>query len=67
MAKKCIICGKAEAVYCIKGTSDVYCEACAIDNFGDIALLVKVEDEAQRLKDVIEGRMAGRGEKEEDK
>jgi len=66
MAKKCIICGKTEATYCIKGTSDFYCEACAIDNFGDIALLVKVEDEAQRLKDVIEGRMAGKGESEKE-
>ncbi len=67
MAKKCIICDEAEAIYCIKGTSDFYCEACAIDNFGDIALLVKVEDEAQRLKGVIRGRIAEKEEHERER
>lgn len=43
MPKKCIICG-AEAKYCIKGTSDYYCDECAEENFADITLLQKVED-----------------------
>jgi len=49
MNKKCIICGE-EAKYMIKGTSEYYCEECAMENFSDIDLLVKVEDIAQKLK-----------------
>jgi len=57
MSKKCIICN-AEAVYVIKDTSDYYCEECAEEHFGDITMLVKVEDEAQKLKDFIKDRLA---------
>ncbi len=53
MAKRGIIC-EAEAAYVIKGTSDFYCHACALDQFGDITVLVKVEDDAKRLKDLID-------------
>ena len=53
MAKKCLICN-AVAEFCIKGTSDYYCKECAFDQFGDLAYLVKVEDEAQRLKETVE-------------
>ena len=53
MAKKCLICNTA-AEFCIKGTSDYYCKECAFDQFGDLAYLVKVEDEAKRLQEVIE-------------
>ncbi|MBN2457713.1 hypothetical protein JXB31_01120 [Candidatus Woesearchaeota archaeon] len=53
MPKKCIICG-AEAKYCIKHTSEYYCEDCAAEHFGDISLLVKVEDQARKLKKMIE-------------
>ena len=49
MAKKCIVCGE-EAMYAIKGTSDYYCEECAQENFSDVALLVKVEELATKLK-----------------
>ncbi len=52
MAKKCIICNK-EATYKIKDTSEYYCPECAEENFADLSLLVKVEDEAQRLKEFI--------------
>lgn len=55
MPKKCIICEKS-AIYSIKGTSDYYCEECAIDNFGDTSLLVKVEEQAKKLKKLIEER-----------
>ncbi len=57
MSKKCIICN-VEAVYVIKDTSDYYCEECAEENFSDITMLVKVEDEAQKLKDFIKDRLA---------
>lgn len=67
MTKKCMICDGAEAAYCIKGTSDFYCEACAVDSFGDVALLVKVEDEAKRLKDIIDDKLAGDKEDQQEK
>ncbi len=51
MTKKCIVCG-ADAEFKIKDTSDYYCQSCAEENFGDIALLIRVEGEAQRLKKV---------------
>lgn len=54
--KRCIICNE-EAIYKIKDTSDYYCEECADDNFADISLLVKVEEEARILKDLIEKRI----------
>lgn len=53
MAKKCIICGK-EADLCIKGSSESYCDDCAKENFSDVSLLVKVEEEAERLNQIIE-------------
>lgn len=55
MAKKCIICGNT-ANLCIKGSSESYCNDCAEENFADASLLVKVEEEAQKLKDVISRR-----------
>lgn len=56
MAKKCIICGAA-AIYKIKDTFDYYCEECALDNFSDLDLLISVEEEAQKLKVVLEEKM----------
>jgi len=53
MGKKCIVCD-AEATYKIKDTSDYYCQECAQENFADLSLLVKVEEEAQRLKTFVE-------------
>lgn len=54
MRKKCMICGRP-AAYCIKGKpSDCYCEECAVEQFGDVAYLVKVEDAARQLKDVVD-------------
>ncbi|MFH1396381.1 MAG: hypothetical protein ABIG93_03215 [archaeon] len=49
MPKKCIICSE-EAKFKIKDTSDYYCQECAEENFSDLSVLVKVEEEAQRLK-----------------
>ena len=43
MGKKCLICsGVAE--YAIKDTSDFYCKECAEEQFGDLSLLVKIEE-----------------------
>ena len=55
MGKKCSVCD-AEARYKIKDTSDYYCHECAQENFADLTLLVKVEEEAQRLKEFVEGK-----------
>ena len=49
MVKKCMICGE-EAIYKIKDTPDYYCPECAEENFSDLDMLVKVEEEAQKLK-----------------
>lgn len=53
MAKKCIVCD-AEATYKIKDTSDYYCPECAQEHFADLSMLLKVEEEAQRLKQLVE-------------
>lgn len=58
MTKKCTICNKP-AVYRIKDTPDFYCNDCAEENFGDVNMLVKVEEEAQKLKEYIETRVNG--------
>jgi hypothetical protein len=65
MPKKCIIC-ESEAIYKIKDTSDFYCKDCAEENFADISVLIKVEEEAQRLKAAIKGKMADILETEEE-
>jgi hypothetical protein len=49
MVKKCIFCDE-EAKYCIKGTSDYYCDECAREHFSDLNLLVRVEEIANLLK-----------------
>lgn len=56
MGKKCIICGR-EAVYKIKDTSDYYCADCAEENFADLSVLVKVEEEAQRLNEFLRQKL----------
>ncbi len=65
MPKKCIIC-ESEAVYKIKDTSDYYCEECAEENFAEISVLVKVEEEAQRLREAIKEKMTDILETEEE-
>lgn len=65
MVKKCIICNQ-EAVYKIKDTPDFYCEECAQENFADLSVLVKVEEEAQRLKEVLKDKMKDLLEKEKE-
>ena len=53
MAKKCIMC-KRNADLMIKGTSDFYCRECAVEQFGDIEVLVSVDDEAGKLKKKVD-------------
>ena len=38
----------------IKGTSDFYCRECAVEQFGNIEVLVSVDDEANRLKKKVD-------------
>ncbi len=56
MVKKCIICQK-EAVYKIKDTLNYYCDECAKDNFSDLDLLITVEEEAQRLRQILKEKL----------
>src|SRR3989344_7014202 len=53
MAKKCIIC-EEEAQYYIKDTFDYYCVDCAHEQFGDLSVLVTIEQQALALKKVID-------------
>ena len=53
MGKKCIDCSE-EAKYRIKDTSEYYCEDCAIEHFGDVEMLVTLEEEAQVLKEIVD-------------
>ena len=53
MPKKCFICGQP-AQYFIKDSSDYYCEECAVENFGDVSMLVKVEEQAKIIKKLVE-------------
>ncbi|MEM4267303.1 MAG: hypothetical protein QXK37_00565 [Candidatus Woesearchaeota archaeon] len=53
MPKKCIICG-LEAKYVIKDTSDFYCAMCAEEQFGSVDMLIKVEEQAAKLKRLID-------------
>jgi hypothetical protein len=57
MGKKCIICGK-EAAYNIKDTSEYYCGECAEEQFDDVSVLVKVEEQAKKIKKFIEEKEA---------
>lgn len=56
MVKKCIVCDR-QAEYKIKDTSEYYCLDCAEENFADLSLLIKVEEEAQRLKEYLKEKM----------
>ena len=58
MGKKCIICD-VEAIYKIKDTSDFYCQECAEENFSDLDLLIKIEEDAKRLKAFLKEKMDG--------
>ena len=56
MPKKCIICNK-EAVFCIRDSSESYCQECAEENFADIKILIKLEREAKTIKSYVTRQM----------
>ena len=56
MPKRCIVCTE-EATFRIKDTSDYYCDQCADDNFADLSMLLKVEEEARLLKGLVAEKM----------
>ena len=64
MSKKCIICNE-QATFKIKDTADFYCQPCAEENFGDLTMLVKLEEEAQRLKEFIKEKTNQTSEEED--
>ena len=50
----------------IKDTADYYCEECAEENFADISMLIKVEEEAQRLKEFVNQKLEGNDDGSDD-
>ncbi|MCX6708003.1 MAG: hypothetical protein NT001_07800 [Candidatus Woesearchaeota archaeon] len=65
MAKKCIICG-SKAELCVKDSSEFYCSSCAEENFSDINMLVKIEEDAVRLNNFVEDRIKSKEDEEEE-
>jgi len=55
MVKKCIICGE-EAQFRIKDSPEFYCQECAEENFADLTVLQRVEEEAPALRQIIQQR-----------
>ena len=58
MTKHCIICNDP-AIFKIKDTPDYYCQTCAEENFADLTVLIKVEEEAQKLKVYLKEKTTG--------
>ncbi len=56
--KKCIIC-EGEASYKIKESVECYCADCAVESFGDLSYLQKIEEEAGKLKELVKARING--------
>ncbi|MBI4440775.1 hypothetical protein HY639_01270 [Candidatus Woesearchaeota archaeon] len=48
MVKKCLICAEP-AEYSIKDTSDFYCRECAEEQFSDITLLIRIDENAPKV------------------
>ena len=56
MDKKCSICG-VKAKFAIKDTSDYYCEECAEDSFDDVSVLIKIDEQAKKLKAFVDEKI----------
>lgn len=56
MPKRCIICG-GKANFTIKDSSEFYCEDCAEEQFADISYLQRVEEQAQKIKEIVEEKI----------
>lgn len=65
MAKKCVICG-SKAELCVKDSSEYYCSSCAEDSFSDVKMLVKIEEDAARLKNFVDDRLTASEDEEDD-
>lgn len=52
----CIMCDE-KATYKIKDTMNYYCLECAKENFSDIDILLKIEDEVKRLKQFLDEKI----------
>jgi hypothetical protein len=55
MTKKCVDCDN-EAEFKIKDTSEYYCKECAEEHFSDLSLLVKVKEDAMKLKKYLDDK-----------
>ena len=64
MTKKCIVCNEV-AEYKIKDTPDFYCHECATENFADLSLLLRLDEEAYKLNEAIKERLKEELEKKE--
>lgn len=53
-----MVCEEQEADYKIKGTPDYYCEKCAVEGFGDIQMLISLEEDAKRLREFLAMKLA---------
>ncbi len=56
MVKKCNVCSE-EAGYKIKDTSDFYCRDCATEHFSDLSLLLKMEEEVQKIHAILKEKL----------
>jgi len=65
MTKHCIICNDP-ATLKIKDTPDYYCQGCAEENFADLSMLVKVEEEAQKLKEFVKEKISQNTDEDDD-
>lgn len=65
MTKHCIICNES-ATLRIKDTPDYYCQNCAEENFADLSMLVKVEEEAQKLKEFVKEKTSQNNDEDDD-
>lgn len=65
MTKHCIICNDP-ATLKIKDTPDYYCQSCAEENFADLSMLVKVEEEAQKLKEFVKEKISQNTDEDDD-
>lgn len=66
MAKICTSCEERDAEFCIKGSSECYCKECAIEHFGDLGVLVGIEDNANLLKRFVDDQFSDKTSSNED-
>ena len=56
MPKKCFICEKP-AEFCIKDSSECYCIKCAKEHFSDLSYLVKLEEDAKKIRELLSQKL----------